>query len=85
MLLGEVSRVYGLLAPTMNFRPKKTECFLKDRGKDATVQLQRRRTGPDGSLEVRIPDGGPAIRVVRSYGRFPKFHRAFFWAETLAH
>eukprot|EP00972_Heterocapsa_arctica_P108574 15988393-Heterocapsa_arctica.AAC.1 len=51
----------------MNFSPKKTECFLKYRGKHATAHLQRRRTGPDGSLEVRIPGGGPAIRVVTSY------------------
>jgi len=68
-MLTVICRVYELLALEMSFKPKKTEAFLKYRGKGSTAAREARRIGPKGEIMVAIPSSVPMrlIRVVSQY------------------
>ena len=67
VLLAIVTRVFDLLRLEINWKPGKTECFLRYRGRQAAAKLQARRTGPDSSLVVAVPGTPHVITVVGKY------------------
>ena len=67
VLLSTVTKVYKILRLEINWRPGKTECFVRYRGKGATKRLNARRVGPNNTLAVKVPDSEDLITVVSQY------------------
>ena len=51
----------------INWKPGKTECSLRCRGRRSTARLERRRLGHNHSLGVKTPHPCACINVVRQY------------------
>ena len=67
-MLSILTRIYRLLRLEVNWKPGKTECFLRYRGKGATKRLEKRRVGPDNSLAIKVPGyDSTCITVVNKY------------------
>ena len=68
--LGLAASQFIVMSPQVvyvNWKPGKTECFLRYRGRQAAAKLQARRTGPDSSLVVAVPGTPHVITVVGKY------------------
>jgi hypothetical protein len=66
-LLKVIVRVYSILRLEINWKPGKTECFLRYRGKNATKRLDARRVGPSMTLAVIVPNTDKMVTVVDEY------------------
>jgi DNA-directed RNA polymerase subunit RPC12/RpoP len=67
VLLSTLAKVFRLLRFEINWKPGKTECFIRYRGKGATKRLNARRVGPNNTLVVQVPDSEALITVVSQY------------------
>ena len=66
ILLSAVVRVFKCLSLDINWKPGKSECMLRYRGKGAAAKYEQRRA--DGKLRVRVKDiEGCYLTVVESY------------------
>ena len=59
--------IFDILRLEVNWKPGKTECFLRYRGKRSVRRLEARRLGPNGELLVKVPGTTQHITVVPSY------------------
>ena len=68
VVLEVVTRIFGLARFEINWKPGKTACLLRCRGRNASRRLDARRVGPGGALVVFVPGvEGAAVNVVTVY------------------